>query len=72
MFKQYGIALGRKTMSEWVIKSSHLFKPLVQRLQQVLRQQPVIHADEAPLKVIKEDKKKCYMRVYCTGTDSPN
>jgi len=72
MFKQYGIALGRKTMSEWMMKSSHLFKPLIERLQQVLLEQPVIHADETPLKVIKEDKKKCYMWVYCTGTDSPN
>lgn len=72
MFKQYGIAIGRKTMSEWMMKSSHLFKPLVERLQQVLLEQPVIHADETPLKVIKEDKKKCYMWVYCTGTDSPN
>ena len=72
MFKQYGIAIGRKTMSEWMMKSSHLFKPLVERMKQVLLEQPVIHADETPLKVIKEDKKKCYMWVYCTGTDSPN
>jgi len=72
MFKQYGIALGRKTMSEWMIKSSILFKPIVERLQQVQLEQCVIHADETPLKVIKEDKKKCYMWVYCTGTDSPN
>jgi len=35
MFKQYGIALGRKTMREWMIKSSILFKPTVERLQQV-------------------------------------
>jgi len=54
------------------MKSSHLFKPPIDRLKLVLRQQSVIHADEAPLKVIKEDKKNCYMRVYCTGTDSPN
>ena len=72
MFKQYAIALNRKTMSEWMVKSSHLFKPLIERLHQLLLEQPVIHADETPLKVIKEDKKKCYMWVYCTGTDSPN
>jgi len=52
MFKQYSIALGQKTMSEWVIKSSHLFKPHIERLQKVLLEQPVIHADETPLKVI--------------------
>lgn len=72
MFKQYGIDLSRKTMSDWMMKSSHLFKPLIDRLQEILLAQPVIHADETPLKVIKEDKHKCYMWVYCTGTDSPN
>jgi len=55
-----------------MMKSSHLFKPLIERLQHVLLEQLVIHADETPLRVIKEDKKKCYMWVYCTGTDLPN
>ena len=72
MFKQHGIALNRKTMSEWVIKSSLLFKPIVEHLHQHLLKQPVVQADETTLKVIREDKNKCYMWVYCTGTDSPN
>ena len=32
----------------------------------------MVQADETTLKVIKEDKSKCYMWVYCTGTDSPD
>ena len=36
-----------------------------------LVKQPVIQADETTLKVIREDKTKCYMWVYCSGTDSP-
>ena len=72
LFKQYGIQLSRQTMADWMMKSSHLFKPLYKRLQEILLQQVVIQADETPLKVIKEDKVKSYMWLYCTGTDSPN
>jgi len=72
MFKQHGIYLNRKTMSEWVIKSSRLFEPIIEHLHQHLLKQPVVQADETTLKVIKEDKSKCYMWVYCTGTDSPD
>ena len=72
LFKQYGIELSRQTMADWMIKSSHLFKPLYARLQEILLQQSVIQADETPLKVIKEDNVKSYMWLYCTGSDSPN
>lgn len=72
LFKQYGIELSRKTMADWMMKSSDIFKPLYARLQEVLLQQGVIQADETTLKVINEDKVKSYMWLYCTGTDSPN
>lgn len=71
LFKSYGIDLSRKTMADWMIKSSQLLEALYQRLKAIQLQQVVIHADETPLKVIHEDKTKCYMWVYCTGTDSP-
>jgi len=71
MFKQHGIDLNRKTMSEWMIKSSTLFKPIVDYLHQQLLKQPVVQADETTLKVIHENKSKCYMWIYCSGTDSP-
>lgn len=72
LFKQYGIELSRKTMADWMMKSSDIFKPLYARLQEILLQQGVIQADETTLKVINEDKVKSYMWLYCTGTDSPN
>ena len=46
LFKQYGIALSRQTMSDWIIKSVALFSPLIDRWRRVLLQQPVIHADD--------------------------
>jgi len=71
LFKQYGIELSRQTMADWMIRSSELLMPIYQRLKAMQLQQNVIHADETPLKVIHEDKSRCYMWVYCTGTDSP-
>jgi transposase len=71
MFKQYGIELSRKTMADWMIKSSELLTPIYQRLRTIQLQQTVINADETPLKVIQEDKNRCYMWVYCTGSESP-
>ena len=72
MFKQYGIELSRKTMADWIIKTATLLAPLYERLHELILQQPVIQADETPLKVIKEEKTTCYMWLYCCGTDSPN
>ncbi len=72
LFKQQGITLNRKTSSSWMIKSADLLHPIYEHLKQVQYQQNVIFADETPLNVIHEDKTKCYMWVYCTGTDSPS
>jgi len=71
LFKEYGIDLSRQTMSGWMLKSADLLKALYDKLHQILLQQNVIQADETTLKVIKSDKAKCYMWLYCTGTDSP-
>jgi hypothetical protein len=58
-------------MADWMIKSSELLVPIYQRLKIIQLQQAVINADETPLKVIHEDKNRCYMWIYCTGRDSP-
>ena len=72
LFKQYSIELSRKTMSSWLLTIIPLLMRIVDRLRLIQLLQNVIHADETPLKVIHEDKNKCYMWVYCTGTDSPD
>jgi transposase len=58
-------------MSGWLLKSVDLLKALYDKLYQILLQQKVIQADKTTLKVIKSDKTKCYMWLYCTGTNSP-
>jgi len=59
-------------MSSWMMKSATLFKPITEKLHHYLLEQPVIQADETTLNVLSEYKAKCYMWVYCTGSDSPN
>ena len=58
-------------MSGWLLKIADLLKVLYDKLRQILLQQSVIQADETTLKVIESEKSKCYMWLYCTGTDSP-
>lgn len=71
LFKQYGIDLNRKTLSSWMLKIVPLLNIVYEQFRRTQLEQNVIHADETPLKVINVDKNKCYMWVYCTGTDSP-
>jgi transposase len=71
LFKEYGIDLSRQTMSGWLLKIADLLKILYDKLRQILLKQSVIQADETTLKVIESEKSKCYMWLYCTGTDSP-
>ena len=54
-----------------MLKSATLFEPLINRLKNELLKQSVIHADEKTVNVVKSDKVKSYMWLYCTGTDSP-
>jgi len=67
-----GIELSRQTMSNWLLKSVELYlEPLYNRLREKLVQHTVLHADETPLKVLKEfDRSKCYMWLYRTGSDA--
>lgn len=71
MFRQFEIDLSRKTLAAWIIRCSELLTPIYRRLKKIQLQQTVIQADETPLKVIHQEKSRCYMWVYCTGADSP-
>ena len=71
MFKQFDIDLNRKTLAEWMMRCGDLLEPLYRCMKTELLQQSVIQADETPVQVLNEDKHRCYMWVYCTGTDSP-
>jgi len=73
-WEQMGIALSRATMANWVIRSTQEhFEPVIKHLRKELMKREVIHCDETPVQVLKEDGKKpqtkSYMWLYRTGND---
>lgn len=58
LFKQHGIEINRRTMSDWMMKYGALFNPLYHRLRDILLSQPVIQADETTVKVINDERAK--------------
>lgn len=67
-----GIPLSTETLSEWVLTSSELLKPIYLALRASLANTScgVINADETPLKVLSERKtgrKNSYIFVYCSS-----
>lgn len=73
-WEQTGIGLSRATMANWIIRSSqdHLM-PVVEHLRKELLKRDIIHCDETPVQVLKEDGKKpqtrSYMWLYRSGND---
>ena len=69
-----GLPLSRQTMSNWLIKASELyFKPMVQRMREMLIQEEILHADETRLQVLHEPERKAetdsFIWLYRTGRD---
>lgn len=73
-WEQMGVSLSRATMANWIIRCSQdYFNPVIKRLQKELMAREVIHCDETPVQVLKEEGKKpqtkSYMWLYRTGND---
>lgn len=74
IWEQMGIALSRATMANWVIRcSENYLMPVVEHMRKQLLSRHIIHCDETPVQVLKEEGKKpqtkSYMWLYCTGID---
>ncbi len=73
-WEQVGIGLSRSTMANWIIRSTqdHLM-PVVEHLRGELLKRDIIHCDETPVQVLKEEGKKpqtkSYMWLYRSGND---
>jgi len=70
---QLGISLSRATMANWVIRCSEDYLvPITEHLQKELLTRDIVHCDETPVQVLKEEGKnpqtKSYMWLYRTGT----
>lgn len=73
-WEQLGIGLSRATMANWIIRCSQdYFSPVAKHLQKQLLKRDIIHCDETPVQVLKEEGKKpqtkSYMWLYRTGDD---
>ena len=69
IFARAGMALSRSTLAQWVGACGVQLQPLVDALKQELLSQPVLHADETPVAMLKPGKGKthrAYLWSYCT------
>ena len=69
-----GIALSRATMANWIIRCSQDYlSPVLEHMRRHLLSRDIIHCDETPVQVLKEESKKpqtkSYRWFYCTGND---
>jgi transposase len=70
IFAREGITLSASTLSDWMGKVGVALKPLVERLQTLLCEQKVLHADETPLTLLA-GKKGTAQRGYLWAYASP-
>lgn len=73
-WERMGLSLSRATMANWVIRCSQDYLlPVVGHLQKNLLERDIVHCDETPVQVLKEEGKKpqtkSYMWLYRTGDD---
>ena len=70
-WKLRGIYLNRTSLANWVIKGARWFDPVIKRYWRHAYLEPVLNADETPVRVLKKAgkpiKKKGQMWIVCTG-----
>ena len=68
---RFGIEMNRTTLANWMIRCGELVQPLINRFEEHLLSQPIIHMDETPVQVLNEAGKKAesksYMWVRCAA-----
>lgn len=67
IFARHGVALSRSTLAEWIGKTGVALQPLVDALHRQLLAEPVLHADETPVRQLDPGKgatRRAYLFVY--------
>jgi transposase len=75
-FERLGVmGLSRALLSNWMIKGGERLEVICDRLKESLLLQPILHADETTLQVLREDGRRAqsnsYMWLYRSGRDRP-
>ena len=73
-WERMGILLSRATMANWVIRCAQDYlMPIIDSLRRQLLSRDILHVDETPVQVLKEEDRKpqskFYMWLYRTGKD---
>lgn len=74
IFERAGMAIADSTLSEWVGRCGVHLQPLVNALKDELLAQPVLHADETPVQMLKPGNGKthrAYLWSYCSTSTNP-
>ena len=75
IFNRLGIQLDRSNLANWMVKCGELVQPLINLLQDQLRDRSVVHMDETTLQVLKEPDKapqsKSYLWLMSSFTEQP-
>lgn len=74
IFQRAGHLIARSTLAQWVGECGVQLQPLVDALAAELLRQPVLHADETPVAMLKPGHGKthrAYLWSYCTTSFSP-
>lgn len=58
IYGRSGVHLSDSTMADWVGRSGVALEPLVKRLHELLLTQPILHADETPVNILKFNNNK--------------
>ena len=64
ILQRLGLDIARGTLAAWMIRCAELIQPLINLLQEQLRQYDIQHMDETTLQVLKEDGKKAQSKSY--------
>jgi len=64
MLQRIGVDIARGTLAAWMIRCGELIQPLINLLQEQLRQYDIQQMDETTVQVLKEDGKKAQSKSY--------
>lgn len=75
-FAYLGVELTRQTLANWTLKAAERWlQPLWERMHTHLLDQPILHADETTVQVLREDGREAqtqsYLWLYRTGREGP-
>ena len=73
IYQRSGVYLSDSTMADWVGRCGVALEPLVMRLHDILLSQPILHADETPVTIMKvngKSPKQGYVWAYVTPQHS--